>query len=348
MNKKVIFVLSAIMLLVAATGCGKTSNENKENKESNVTRNETSNKVEEKDESLFVIKHKASNESLAIADSKYFEEGTKKVITDSKNIYVVKTFDNKVYYIDDSNSLKAYDTKTEETKTYALSKAKANYNTDILPGKKYTVVTDGENFEIVNLENSTTNTVSLKNNRGTGVFDEENNTIYYSNNSVIYSYNIDTKADTKISGAEGYPMYIDGNSVYVDGEVGTSDTFYAIDRKTKKVNKLNIKDYAPNVSSIPNFNIVDGVVYLTYNTNEKLVRYENNAETNILEKEYLEYYIVGNNIYIAAAPLTSDGMGHEPFNEFYEYNINTKEMKETSNMYAKKLFTENDGVYNIK
>lgn len=348
MNKKVIFVLSAIMLLATMTGCNTDKKENRESN-SNIASNETSNKEEKKDKELFVIETiYGERQSLAVADNKFLESGSKKIITDSTKIYDIKTFNNKVYFIDENKMLNIYDVETEETKKYKISKAEVHFNTEILPGNKNVVISDSSNFEIINLDNNTSNTVVLNNKRGSGIYDEENNLIYFANNKGIYSYNINTKENNKVSDVSGYPMYIYDNNIYIEGEESINDVFYTIDRKTKQVNKLNIKDYSPDNFSMANFNIVDGVIYLTYNNNDKLIRYENGIESILLGKDYLDYFIIGENIYIGAAKLEcTDICGAGEYSEFYVYNMKTKELKEDTNIHIKKIFTDSSKVYYI-
>ncbi len=320
------------------------------------TNSNTSSETEVTKEDVFNFVILDSNEDenkdyLYLASNDYFNYGTKSLVSSSKKIYDVKILNNKIYYInsDDLKSLIVYDIKTSKIKKYSISSdMSVNYNTEILPGTKYTIISNGTDFLAIDLDNNTNTKIKVNNNRGSGIFDSDNNTLYYSYNSAISGINIVTNEKVEISGAKGYPLYIDDNKIYIDGENGEADVFYALDRKSLKLEKLNIKDYSTGVSSIPTVNSIGNELFITFNDSDKLTKYSNNVESYLIEKDYLKYYVIGNSIYIASASLVCDDIcSPGSFNTYYKYDLKTQKLNEINNEYVKKLF-DAYAVYNVK
>ena len=157
---------------------------------------------------------------LYIATDKYFEDGEKKLITSSNDIYDVEVYEGKVYYIDSSNSLKIYDIDTEKTEQYEIPNITPHYNTKILPGNKYTIISQINKYELIDLESKTNKIIDTNNAMGYGVFDSNNNTLYYSDINKIYGMDILSNKKTEINVAKANTRYIDNNKLYIEGEEG--------------------------------------------------------------------------------------------------------------------------------
>ena len=290
--------------------------------------------------SRFAFLNKSDNYVLYLASDKYFETGQKDVIANSNNMYAVASYKNKLYYIDDSKKLTIYDIDTKQSEQYPITSIELNYNTSILPGEKYVIISNVLRFELINVEEKTNTLLGELNDRGSGLLDNDNNTLYHSRAKTLRFKNIETGASDEIQGVNGYAIYQDDNYIYIDGENENNiDEFHSYDKKSHKIEKLNIKDYNEFVSGITTITKIDNDLYLTFNNNEKLIKYSNNKESFILEKDFIRFFNINNKLYIASAELKcSELCGPGEFNEFYIYDPKKGKLENTNNQYIKELF----------
>lgn len=283
----------------------------------------------------FIIEEEAN---IYVANEQYFVDGSKELIAqDSNALTEGALYNNKFYYINNQSKLVVYDITKKSKKEYNVAETGLHANTLIMPGDKYTIITDCNNFVRVDLEKNEYKRLSINTRNYIMTYDDKEKTVYYSSGNMIDMYDVEKEKTKGPINIYGGAVYVDNEDVYVD--LFDYNGYKRYNKKSKDIFNLDITDQWPGNSTINTFYKKNNNIYILMGDYDVLIEYSNNKESFIHEGNLLDFIYLDNKIYIEDYIFDrTDFESSGGTKKYYIYDVATKTKTETTNEHVASLF----------
>lgn len=334
-------IIILLILLIAGVTFGiiysvSVLKDNDKNNEKVVDNKKEENK-EQVEKDYFIIEEE---QSIYLANNKYFEDGSKELISNSMhNLTDGVLKDNKFYYMNTNDELVIYDIKTKTEQVIKFEGTSIHANTLILPGEKYVLVTDCDTMVKIDIKNNSYKNIPVDSNNFYMTYDDKTTTLYYLLDQKLTIYDVTYEKEIGTLNVEGGPFMVDEEYFYIDlFDINGIDMY---NKETKEKVRYNITDHWPGMSTINKIKRKDNTFYMLMGGFDKIIEYSNNQESYIYEGTSLDFIYVDNKMYIEDYLIDPYDFNSTGEKKYYEYNFDTKEINSIDNEHVRKIFENN-------